>query len=628
VAQVLSTSSVPQRARKRQNSRTAGASAAPGSSAIQPKATQKARPKRKRSAKSATPAATEQLALAPEFAPPPLPTVDVYQPSFIPSHYQVAIFDFVQSGVGDGIVDAKAGSGKTSTLVECARFCDDREALFLAFNVHIADELARRLTGTTTVAKTIHKVGYACLARYFRGKLRPVDEGKYKHLAREIVSKAIAALQQREHALDLRERRGETDDAEIETLVRVRRDLAVWDEQRLAILYTLADFAHYARVSLTDPHDLAALEALDDHFHIIEQPDQMPANLLSWVAPLIDAGVKAAEDDHLIDFDDMLYLPYLWELTPSQASMVYLDEAQDLSAAQLALALKCRAPGGRLLAVGDEHQAIYGFAGADNDSFWNIQRATGATLLPLSICYRCPTSHLTLAQEIVPDIEPRPDAPEGVVGIISEDKLASVLQGGDLILCRVTAPLVRQCIKLIGQRVPARVRGRDIGKGISDLIRQLQAHPTYTSYTDLLATMEAYEAEQVVILSRRKNGASRIASLRDRLEALRICYEQFPARDAESLRAQINDLFSDSKQLITLSTVHRAKGDEADRVFILRRDKMPLSWVVQLDWERRQEMNILYVALTRAKRELWFVEEGSLYDRHDANDSEPPSADA
>ncbi|HEX6816986.1 MAG TPA: UvrD-helicase domain-containing protein, partial [Ktedonobacterales bacterium] len=460
-------------------------------------------------------------------------------------------------------------------------------------------------------------VGYACLARYFRGKLRPVAEDKYKTLAREIVSHAIAALQQREHALDLRVRRGEATDDVLETLEKVRNELAVWDEQRLAITYTLADFAHYTRVSLTDPHDLAALEALDDHFRIIEQPDLMPASLLSWVAPLIDAGVKAADEDKLIDFDDMLYLPHLWELTPSRAPMVYLDEAQDLSAAQLALALKCRAPGGRLLAVGDERQSIYGFSGADNDSFWNIQRATNATLLPLSICYRCPTSHLKLAQEIVPDIEPRPGAPEGIVGVISEDKLAGELRGGDLILCRVTAPLVRQCIKLIGQHVPARVRGRDIGKGISDLIKQLQAHPTYTSYADLLATMEAYEAEQVVVLSRRKNGASRIASLRDRLEALRICYEQFPARDADSLRAQINDLFSDSKQLITLSTVHRAKGDEADRVFILRRDKMPLTWVGQQEWEKKQEDNIRYVALTRSKRELWFVEEGS----NDSNDS-------
>jgi len=565
-------------------------------------------PKRRKTSKNVTTALT-QPSLAPEFA---LPTPAPYQPSFTPSAYQAAIFDFVRSSVGDGIIDAKAGSGKTSTLVECARLTDDREALFLAFNTHIADELTRRLAGTNTLAKTIHKVGYACLARHLRGALR-VDDGKYKRLAQDVVARAIAARQQRAHTLHLAVLSGRATPAQDDELARVRDELDKWNAQALALAYTLADFAHYTRVTLTDPRDLAALEALDDHYHIIESTELPvgPAGLAALIAPLIDAGLEAATHDKLIDFDDMLYLPHVWGLQPPQVAQVYIDEAQDLSAAQLALTLKCRAPGGRILACGDAHQAIMGFAGADNDSFWNIQHATNAMLLPLSICYRCPTSHLALAQEIVPDIEARPDAPEGIVGVISEKRLAQEVRGGDLILCRVTAPLVALCIRLIGQRVPARVRGRDIGKGISKLIKQVQAHHTYHSYADLLATLDTYEDEQTAILLRRKGGAARVAALHDRLEALRICYEQFPARDADALRAQIEELFSDKDQLVTLSTVHRAKGLEADRVFIVRRDKMPLTWVGQQDWERQQEANILYVAYTRAKRELWFVEETS-----------------
>lgn len=625
VASAKTTTSIPQRRAPRRASSPAGGptgsadgGATSGADDVTTNSTASAtQPRQPRAPKKTRKVATHdltQVALSPEFAPPAPPP---YQPAFTPSAYQAAIFDFVAHGRGDGLIDAKAGAGKTSTLVECARIVTDREALFLAFNTHIADELTRRLAGTNTVAKTIHKVGYACVARHLRGGLRPVDEDKYKHLAYDLVSRTVARLQQREHTLET-QRRGlraqaaadyamsHDTDSELE---RVRADLEIWQLQRHAIATTLADYAHYARVTLTDPRDLAALDALDDHYHIVESLD-LPY-LPPLVAPLIDAGLEAATHDKHIDFDDMLYLPHVWNLHPTQAAQVYIDEAQDLSAAQLALALKCRAPGGRVLACGDPHQAIYGFAGADSESFWNIQRATHATLLPLSICYRCPTSHLTLAQEIVPEIEARPEAPEGIVGSIQEQQLAQELRGGDLILCRVTAPLVALCIRLIGQRVPARVRGRDIGKGISNLIKQIQAHPAYRTYADLLATLDTYEDEQTAILSRRKNGAARVAALHDRLEALRICYEQFPARDADSLRAQIDALFSDKEQLVTLSTVHRAKGLEAERVFIVRRDKMPLTWVGQQPWELAQELNITYVAYTRAKRELWFVEEGS-----------------
>lgn len=55
---------------------------------------------------------------------------------FSPSAYQQAIFDFVRSGSGDGVVRATAGSGKTTTLVEIARqLLNDLNACFLASNI-------------------------------------------------------------------------------------------------------------------------------------------------------------------------------------------------------------------------------------------------------------------------------------------------------------------------------------------------------------------------------------------------------------------------------------------------------------------------------------------------------------
>jgi len=58
---------------------------------------------------------------------------------------------------------------------------------------------------------------------------------------------------------------------------------------------------------------------------------------------------------------------------------------------------------------------------------------------------------------------------------------------------------------------------------------------------------------------------------------------------------------------IKLSSVHRAKGLEAERVFLLDPHRMPSSRA-EKDWELEQENNLIYVAYTRARRALWFID--------------------
>src|SRR5205085_2768373 len=113
-------------------------------------------------------------------------------------------------------------------------------------------------------------------------------------------------------------------------------------------------------------------------------------------------------------------------------------------AAQRALALKLS--GGRTTGVGDLRQAIMGWAGADVRSWQAFAEATDATELPLSICYRCPVSHLEMAQEIVPEIEAAPGAKIGTLQEASQGWAFSRAGRGDLILCRRTAPLLRGCL--------------------------------------------------------------------------------------------------------------------------------------------------------------------------------------
>lgn len=482
---------------------------------------------------------------------------------FKPSRYQTGVFDWIKDGRGDAIVNAVAGSGKTTTLVEAAHTLKSKNSIFIAFNKHIADELQKKLAGTGMMAKTIHSVGNGMLMKHL-GKTN-LEDKKYKKLAKSYIDQQF---------LD-------------------------WDAGFEAVSM-MVQLASLARVNLTDVHDTSALASLCLHYNIDVQYDCV----LEGLPGLLRDGKKLAEQAKQIDFTDMIWLPVVWNLEPPKCDWVFVDECQDLNAAQLAIALKCRAEGGRMLFVGDRQQAIYGFAGADAYSFDRIKEKTSATVLPLSICYRCPKTHVEMAQRIVPQIEPREDAPDGKILYENEDNLRKLVKEGDLVLCRLTAPLVAECIGLIKEQVAARVRGRDIGRDLAAVLRAVAKIRDFR-YSEITAFLTKYEDMQVQYLIQKDADETQIESLRDRVECLRVCAAAYSdATSIEALSARIETLFSDDRPSVWLSTVHRAKGLENERVFILRPDKLPLVWKDQQPWQLEQEMNLKYVALTRAKDTL------------------------
>lgn len=487
---------------------------------------------------------------------------------FTPSPYQQAIFDYIENGAGNLIVNAVAGAGKTTTLVQAAQLIKGK-GLFLAFNKHIADELAGRLAGTRMVAKTIHSIGNAMLNKHL-GKTK-IDGDKYKNIVKKYLEGEYPKLK---------------------------------DEDWKVASSTLLKLANLCRLTLTDPQDASALDTMMLHFGVEN-------NEIAFVGvkTVIERGIQQAEQQKVIDFTDQLFLPILWGLKPPQVPFVMVDECQDLSKAQLTIAMLTCEKGGRMVFVGDPRQSIMGFAGADSQSFYNIGIITKATQLPLSICYRCPPNHLALAQMIVPHIAPIEGRPDGVLEFHGEDKdnakIIKLVKEGDIIISRITAPLVKLCIKLIQNRIAARVKGRDIGSDLISLLEQVRKmFKVGFDFKKMVEYINAYETKQVAILAQGKDSESRIQNLQDRCEAISVCAEAFNVSTFEELCEEIEGLFSDDRVGVTLSTIHKTKGLEADRVFIIRTDKLPLRWEKQQGWEFEQELNLLYVALTRAKKEL------------------------
>jgi DNA helicase-2/ATP-dependent DNA helicase PcrA len=307
----------------------------------------------------------------------------------------------------------------------------------------------------------------------------------------------------------------------------------------------------------------------------------------------------------------MIFLPYALDMVPEKFDWVLVDEAQDLNAAQRWLVQQGRANGGRMIFVGDSRQAIMGFAGADTSSFFKIQQETEATMLPLSICWRCPSTHLNMARLIVPSIEDRPNAPEGTIAAIHEASATKAIQeavtksqeGGVLVLSRTTAPLVGLCIKLIKSRVAARVRGRDIAKGLVELAQTCGK----MTGIDFLDALELHERKQVEKLSRKPGNENRIDTLHDKCEALQVCWTEFNVSTVAELCREIENIFSDERPTVWLSTIHRAKGLEAEQVFIVNPSKLPFTHPKQGPEDAVQEANICYVALTRSTNSMTFI---------------------
>ena len=522
------------------------------------------------------------------------------------STYQHAIFDAVEHDRRNLAVSAVAGSGKTTTLVEISnRLARNARAVFLAFNKHIVGELAARMKSVDCM--TIHSLGLkACSSGYGKGRVK-VDQYKMSDLIKDLL-----------------------DDAQ-------DVPLPVYGQFTRAA----TEIADKARLTVTDLSDADATAHMIDHFGILSDLttaaqqaeisiDYLESRAVRIAHKALRKGVRIYQERGVIDFTDMIYLPAALKLSVPQYDVVLIDEAQDLNAAQLSVVLAAAGKSGRIISVADRFQAIQGFAGAANDSFDRIVSATEAHELPLSVCYRCPRSHIDLARSIVPHIEAAPNAAEGAVEHITLNLADQLVRQGDLFLCRTNAPLVGAALKLIAKGVQARVRGRNIASGLVKMIDdagrlavafESSWRGTFTKQLNHLVDV------RLEMLQQKEHSETAQETLADQSECIFTFLEGAPdITDADTLKTRLTALFADESAAVWLSSIHRAKGLEADRVFILRPDKIEMSHKNMQEWQREQERNLHYVALTRARKALYFVHDEAGKDGAGAQQAPAPAA--
>lgn len=486
--------------------------------------------------------------------------------SFIPSKYQKAVFDFIVNGVGNAVINAVAGSGKSTTIVQGMKLIPDGlKVLFLAFNKRIVEELIVKVNDPSKTIQTLNALGHRAVVKAY-GRVT-VDVRKYTNYVNNGFKNG---------------------------LFNSTRDLS--DFEFGVYRDNIYNLVNYYRVNncktvsdLTPICEKFNLIIMDNEFEIVERA-------IRW----------GLNETKTIDFVDQLFFPVAknWEM--EKYDFIMIDECQDLSAVQRELFLKSLAANGRFIAVGDPHQAIYGFAGADADSFQQLQAIPNTITLPLSVCYRCGSDIVERAKTLVPQIESKDNAPKGVID--EKAKLADVVDG-DMVLCRNTAPLVRLCMQYISQSVKAYVVGRDIGANLITLIKKTNKPLTIDVLNRL--SIDLSELGQKIIA---KTGCEvndlkdmpSYALLRDKIECIEVIASglKFSTQAIDRIEVIFKD---DQKSGIALSTVHKAKGLESDNVYIICPNKFYNKRSMKKEWSAQQEKNLVYVAYTRPKNKLGFI---------------------
>lgn len=521
------------------------------------------------------------------------------------------------------IIIARAGTGKTTTGIcglqamkgirplvtpspqqkliwdSFALSKDVTSICMVAFNKSIADELQRRVPPGVQ-AMTLHSLGFKAVNNAF-GRQQP---------NRYVIADTISEIEGRDLA-EIKKYDFENIKATEKLVGLCKQNLIGFDGKTFEV----------CRVSDEE------LSRLANHYEV--ELNGSALKVFDWVRGCL---TRALTPNGKITFDDMVWLPVVRNLALYVYEFLFVDEAQDLNRCQQALALRA---GKRLVFCGDDRQAIYGFAGADSESLKRLEEILGNTdrgvvVLPLTVTRRCGKAIVEEAKKIVVDFEAHESNGDGSIlrmkltgtmkasdhpadqvengmplMVVDETSYRGKAADNDMVLCRVNAPLVSECFKFLKEGRKAIIVGRDVGAGLISTIKQLKP----VDIADLSFKLSEWLHRETQKENAKRNpDETRLIGLQDRYDCL-CCFMEDKKTVDEVIR-KIEVTFTDDKDVkgIRLSSIHRSKGLEADRVFLLEpAGKGVPHPMARSEWQISQEWNLRYVAITRAIKELVYV---------------------
>jgi len=477
--------------------------------------------------------------------------------TFTPTEEQRSIITAATSTDDNLLVSALAGAAKTSTLVLLAEalFAErpNTEILCLAFNKKIAVEMAERLPDNCR-SMTLNSLGYRTWAQALGRTHLNVNFKKGFTIMSEVIE--------------------EQSRSDKDALYR-----------QMGELMRVVSFGKACGYVPTGQWAERAKPLMDDSNFFMHIEQELSGLEQAVVREATIRSIKLALKGKC-DFDDQLFMPTIFGGAFPLYKLTLVDEAQDLSALNHAMLRKIVGKR-RLIAVGDQRQAIYGFRGAHEDGMELIKQAFSMTELSLTTSFRCANAIVREAQWRAPLMRAPDWAEEGSVehlDIWSADNLAE----DAAIICRNNAPLFALAIKLLKAGRPAELGGKDIVQTITKVMSKFG--DSAMTQQAVLDNIEAWLAKETDKTKERAHGR-----LMDQAECMRLFAMQGAnLGDALHYARHLAELHSPLKLL----TGHKSKGLEFETVYFLEQ---------QLISDKQQDPNVRYVIITRAKKRLVYI---------------------
>lgn len=497
----------------------------------------------------------------------------------IPSNKQAAIYHEWETTDNNILIQAVAGSGKTTTLLHLLSLCKYK-TLYIAFNKSIQVDTEKKLLErglTQGRAMTIHALGLMAL-KYVHKKIEIDDKKGWKLLGE--VEKRLPYY------------------------FTIKSGIYKTYEEIMRLRFTLLDMNEVSRVYMeNDPETLIDIMInMDKNIYLNDG-----VNLGELWETLIEVREEWYNKSPLIiDFADMIYLPARGDYyIPVDPYYLLIDEAQDLNLAQHKLIdnLVNQGDVNKWIAVGDRNQSIYGFSGAFASSFDLFKTKPKVVEMPLDICYRCPTLVIDSANQVYPVLIPNKIEP-GVVNTFTNNFNNLARTPGAMVICRNKGPLIDVYFKLVGKKIPCKLYGDDI---MGSILRFLSSYKKYT-------VSKAKQDMQKELLELSLNQTTPLKQIMHAVMSEN--YKNFVTLHTElgfkkednvgDLMESFKNLFKGGADDIILCTIHKSKGLESDVVYILNENLIP-SKFARSEQQLIQEQNLKYVARTRAKKEMFFL---------------------
>ena len=468
------------------------------------------------------------------------------------SQEQIAIFDWFRRGSGAAVVVARAGSGKSSTIKAGLEVAPEASKLYTVFNRRNAAEAKEKISDPRVKILSLHGLGYGYVTKKI-SDCKPddkIDFERINRLAKKIPFEVVGLLRDAVNFV-----KSVMVTPTPDQIYKIMDKKGFWAPRK---------FVEYPRPRMVD----LVFQAIE----LSAKPD--PSGRIS--------------------FTDMIWLPVRHKWIYPRFDLVAIDEAQDMSQTQYCLVRGSLRRGGRQIYVGDDSQAIYSWRGAGSGVLDRLATKLEAKRLSLTTTYRCPKAVVRYVQQWVPDIRAQENAPEGEVRVVDCLRIDDV-RHGDVILSRTNAPLMPFCIDLLRAGKSPKIRGEDVAQDLLKIYHKL----SNSSLAQFLHELQEWKVDGL----RETEDPDRIDWILD-ISTILTTLSGLGSGPI-GIPALISQIFDDdtSKPHVLLSTVHRAKGLEWDRVFGLT-DTFRGEWGA---FAEREEENIAYVLCTRARSELVLV---------------------